>query len=265
MDAFLSTFVFILPGIMAYFWLQVFGIAPTVKHTAPELSGISALLWLPVSFISLQLLNLWSTLNQVSFLDVDKVRTVNDLNKATSDLNYIVLFLVMSSVVSFFICWIWSLWGNTLLLYSINKVRKSRGIAPLSSSASVWEEFFVRIDNDNDDDDNDDNDDNDDDDEEDAEDEDDEEKKKPKAEGKEAVLIVYKIDKPEDFIIGSMTKGSRPHEIDKSVVLEKTDEWMEAINNYNYVVKRTYVDIKSGMVVKEIKHKKLRKKPFLIN
>jgi hypothetical protein len=243
MDAFLSTFVFILPGIMAYFWLQVFGLNPTVKHTAPELTGISALLWVPVSFITLFLLNIWSTSNKVELLRVDKVRTVDDLNKATADLNYILMFLIVSLVVSYFICWAWCLWGNEYLRASINKVRVSRGIAPLSSSASVWEEFFIKIHK-----------------------EDEEQDKEKEKKGKEAVLIVYKIDKPEKYIIGSMTKASRPHEIDKSLVLEKTEEWKDAIkNNFDYDTKRTYVDIKSGMVVKEIDHKKLTKKPFLID
>jgi hypothetical protein len=53
MEAFLSTFVFLLPGIIAYFWIQVFGLNHSIKHTAPELSGITALLWLPGSFTTL--------------------------------------------------------------------------------------------------------------------------------------------------------------------------------------------------------------------
>lgn len=233
MTEFLSTFVFILPGIMAYFWLQVFGLNPSVKHTAPELSGIAALLWLPVSFSSLLILNIWGAIVKVDFLYVTKVWTVDNLSTATSDIRYLLLFLCISFITSYFICWIWSLWGNEFIRNRINKVRKSRGIASFSSSASVWEEFFIKINiedmvnlDENDD------------------------------SMKEAVYIVYKIDNPEEFIAGSMTKASRPFETDKSLVLEDTQQWMHSIvNDYDYDIKKTYVDIKTGMVVKEIDHK----------
>lgn len=229
MADFLSTFVFILPGIMAYFWLQVFGLNPSVKHTAPELSGIAALLWLPVSFITLLVLNTWSAFIKIDFLSVDKVWTVETLNKATSDIKYLVLFLCVSFIVSYFVCWLWSLWGNKILINRINNVRKSRGIAPLSSSSSVWEEFFIKINK---------------------------ELEENDHAMKEAVLIVYKIDKPDEFIAGSMTKASRPLEVDKGLVLEDTQQWIDSIkNDYDYDVKRAYIDIKSGMVVKEIDHK----------
>lgn len=234
LEAFLSTFVFILPGIMAYFWLQVFGLNPSVKHTSPELSGIAALLWLPVSFITLLVLNTWSAFIKIDFLSVDQVWTVEDLNKATSDIKYLVLFLCVSFIVSYFICWLWSLWGNEFLRNRINDVRKSRKIAPLSSSSSVWEEFFIKINKEIEDNDH---------------------------AMKEAVLIVYKIDKPDEFIAGSMTKASRPLETDKGLVLEDTQQWIDSIkNDYDYDVKRTYVDIKSGMVIKEIDHKNPKNK-----
>ncbi|MGE6379891.1 hypothetical protein [Peribacillus muralis] len=229
MSEFISTFVFILPGIMTYFWLQLFGLNPSVKHTAPELSGIAALLWLPVSFVSLLLLNTWSILVKVRFLSVESVWTMDELNTATSDIKYLVLFLIVSFITSFFLCWLWSTWGNDIIRIAINKVRKSRKIAPISSSASVWEEFFIKIN------------------------EDEEEKK--------AVYIVYKIDKPEEFVVGSMTRASRPLETDKGLVLEDTEEWKESIeNDYDYDVKRLYVDTKSGMVVKELDHKNPKNK-----
>ncbi|RFU60823.1 hypothetical protein [Bacillus sp. V59.32b] len=237
MAEFLTTLVFILPGLMAYFWLQVFGLNPTVKHTAPELSGIAALLWLPVSFISLLVLNTWSAFIKIEILSVDQVWTVESLNKATSDIRYLVLFLLVSFLVSYFICWLWSLWGHEILRNRINEVRKTRKIGPLSSSSSVWEEFFIKINKELEDNEENDHD------------------------MKEAVLIVYKIDKPEEFIAGSMTKVSRPLEVDKGLVLEDIQQWIDSINNdYDYDVKRAYVDIKSGMVIKEINHKNPRAK-----
>lgn len=267
MADFLSTFVFIIPGIMAYFWLQAFGLNPSVKHTAPELSGIAAMLWLPVSFITLLVLNVWSYFDKIDFLSVDKVWTVEAFNKATLDIKYLVLFLFVNFVVSFLICWIWSLWGHNFLRTIINHVRKSRGIATMSSSASVWEEFFIKINNDSkvniaseEDNDSAEN-------EETCDNEDADETQDPDVnvdnddKTKKAVLIVHKIDNPKEFIVGSMTKASRPFEVDKALVLEDTEQWMNSIKNvYDYQVIRTYIDIKSGMVVKEIDPNKRKAK-----
>lgn len=232
MAEFLSTFVFILPGIMAYFWLQVFGLNPTVKHTAPELSGIAALLWLPVSFITLLVLNTWGSLIKVEQISVQQVWTVDALSNATSDIKYLVLFLLVSFIMSYFICWIWSLWGSEFLRNRINSVRKTREIAPLSSSSSVWEEFFIKINKE-------------------------QENRRKKHYGKKAVYIVYKMDNPKEFIAGSMTKASRPLEVDKGLVLEGTQGWTHCLKNNPYTIKKVYIDTKSGMVVEEIDFKPL--------
>jgi len=235
---FLSTFVFILPGVMAYFWLQVFGLNPSVKHTAPEFSGIAALLWLPVSFSTLIVLNTWGAFVNINFLHVNQVWTLEALNKASSDIKYLVLFLFASFIVSFFICWIWCLYVHEFLRNRINHVRKTRKLAPISSSSSVWEEFFIKIN------------------------ENDQENSSMK---KIAVFIVYKIDKPEEFIAGSMTKASRPLETDKGLVLEDTEEWTNSIkDDFDYNVTRVYIDTKTGMVIKELDYKNPKNKTIPI-
>lgn len=52
MEQLISVLVFSLPGLLAYFWIQILGINPAVKHNAGELVGLSALLWIPVSLIT---------------------------------------------------------------------------------------------------------------------------------------------------------------------------------------------------------------------
>lgn len=238
MTEFLSTFVFLLPGIMAYFWLQVFGVNPSVKHTPPEFTGIAALLWLPVSFVTLLVLNIWGIVINNKYFSVDIVWSLKALNDATSDIRYLVLFLLVSFFVSFFICWLWTLWGYELIRVMINKVRETRKIAPLSSSSSVWEEFFIKINKED-------------------------KGLEDSSIAKEAVYIVYKIDKPDEFVIGSMTKVSRPLEVDKALVLEDTSQWMEsAKTDFEYDTVRVYIDTKSGMVVKEIDFKNPKNKPI---
>ncbi|WP_078428141.1 LapA family protein [Alkalihalobacterium alkalinitrilicum] len=154
------------------------------------------------------------------------VWTVDALSSATSDIRYLVLFLIVSFIVSFIICWFWSIWGHDLLRNRINYVRDQRKIAHLSSSTSVWEEFFIKINDEN--------------------------ESKQKKEGKKAVYIVHKIDKPNEFLVGSMAKASRPLEVDKGLVLEGTEEWKGYLKENPYKINKVYIDTKSGMVVKEI-------------
>ncbi len=228
-EEFLRTFVFILPGITAYFWIQAFGLTPSSRHTASEVTGIAALLWLPVSFFTLLVLNIWGVLVKIDILSVNQVWSMAELSQATSDIRYLALFLFVSFGISFLLCWVWSLWLYKFLKSGINKVRKAREIAPLSPSATVWEEFFVKIDSGG---------------------------KKEDSVEKEAVYVVYQIDKPHEFVAGSMLNASSPLEDGKALVLSDTQRWVNAIKNeYDYKVKRSYVDMKSGMVVEEIDHK----------
>lgn len=144
METFLSTFVFIIPGIMAYFWLQAFGLNPPVKHTASEVSGIAALLWLPISFVTLLLLNAWGAIiGQDSHFSVDIVWSFEEVNIATSDIRYLVLFLLVSFIVSFILSAIWSIWGHIFPSKAINLIRGYRNLAPLSRSSTAWDGVFL--------------------------------------------------------------------------------------------------------------------------
>jgi hypothetical protein len=233
-ENFLSTFVFILPGIMTYFWLQAFGLNSPIKHTAPEVSGIAALFWIPITLLSLTILNLYSTQGpQNSFFSVDTAWTVKDFVSATADIKYLALFLALSAVVSFFFSWFWATVGNVWLQACINFVRKKREVAPLSQSATVWEEFFIKINKI-------------------KEPQEETDNRQENDDGKQALLLVYKIDKKEEFIIGSMTKASRPYEQDKALVLDDTDVWKELLEHFDYPTIRSFVDIKSGVIVKEL-------------
>lgn len=236
MENFISTFIFILPGVMTYFWLQVFGLVPSTKHTSPEFYGIVALFWLPISFSTLFLLNLWGKL----FGNVDIILTVKNLNDATNDLNYLMLFLCTSLTISYLFSVFWSTHGIKVFNNLINFTRSARKVSPYSSNTTVWDEFFIKIENDTDK----------------ADD------KKSSKKLKESVFIVHKIDQPEDYIIGSMSKASRPFEPNRALVLEETEGWKKAVDeDFDFDIKRVYVDFNSGFVVKELDFKKLKEKP----
>lgn len=221
MESFLSTFIFLIPGIISYFWIQLFGLTPTVKHTAPEFSGIAAILWLPVSFTTVLLLNIFSKF--INSIAIPIVWTLNQFSNATSNLVYLLTFLLISSVISFIFSAIWCIYIYRWIQNIVNIIRKKRAIAPLSSSTTVWEEFFIKFD-------------------------------AKSSNGKEALYKIYKIDKPEKYIIGSITKGARANEIDKSLVLENVQEWEKYIGDNIIPVNKVYVDFKSGLIVEELDH-----------
>lgn len=199
---------------MAYFWLQAFGLNPPVKHTAPEITGISALLWLPISFSTLLVLNFWAWLHG-DFANIFRVHaawTVNEFKKVTADIRYLALFIVISGVVSFLLCALWAKWGDKLKQNAINLVRGWRGLSNLSDQSTVWEDVFHRNDL--------------------------------------QVVEISKIDKPEEKIVGSITKTSRPFETERSIVLAETTLWTNIIERHKPQPEKVYIDTKSGMVVK---------------
>ncbi|UFJ40123.1 hypothetical protein LOK74_19105 [Brevibacillus humidisoli] len=213
MNYFLGTFVFLLPGLMAYFWLQVFGLTPPVKHTTSEVAGISALLWLPISFTSLCLLNLWSLMGEyVPLLAVKRVWTVDELMQATGDIRYLLLFVAVSAWVSFGLCVVWSTFLASRLEKLINKVRYRRGLADLSSRSTVWDEIFST--------------------------------QEPQ------VVEISKLDKPEEKQIGSIIHVSRPFEPERVLVLDGIRLWTQVVAKYRPEPEKVFVDIKAGIAIK---------------
>jgi hypothetical protein len=237
MDNLLATIVFVLPGFLAYFWIQSFGKNPVVKHSQMEFTAISASLWLPVSFTTLLIYNL---LIHYHILDRDAIWTLDELKENANSFSFLFYFLGLSSIVSliFSVTWV-KLIHDILVDRLINMIRKWRGLATLSPTASVWEEFFIRIDEDKQEESN-------------SLSRMKKKKRKKRQRDKMMLLQVYKVDKPDEFVIGSMTKASRPFEPDKALVLHDIDKWKEALQYYDYQAIRAYIDIRSGLIIKEL-------------
>ncbi len=211
MESLIGTIVFLLPGFLAYFWLQSFGITPVTKHTPAEFTTISALLWLPVSFFSLLMYNftIWVS---VRIVGLEPIWNVVDLNKMSGSFVFLVSFLLISALISFLLCWGWAKYGQTRLQNLINKIRISRGIAPFSDSPSVWDEVFVKYG------------------------------------GK--VVEIGKIDKPEGKLIGCIRKASRPLEPECNLYLDDVQFFTEIVEDYDVPVSNIFFDTKSGSYVK---------------
>lgn len=215
MDSFLGTIVFLLPGFLAYFWLQSFGITPVTKHTPAEFTTISALLWLPVFFTTILIYNfvIWISAKIVT---LEPIWNTTDLSKVSGSFVFLAAFLLISAVVSFFLSWAWAKKGQERLQKIINKIRTSRGIAPFSESPSVWDDVFVKYG------------------------------------GK--VVEIGKIDKPDGKLIGCIRKASRPLEPERNLYLDDVQFFTEIVEDYDVPVSNIFFDTKSGSYVKVFDH-----------
>lgn len=136
MDNLIATFVFILPGFMLYFWIQMMGVTPVVKHTVPEFGAMVALCWFPVASATIGIMNLYR----------NSIDTLANLNEASKDLMFLLQFIGVSLVLSFLIALFYAKWGYRVQQWMVNKVRKTIGKIDLSDSPTVWEEVFFNRD-----------------------------------------------------------------------------------------------------------------------
>lgn len=204
LDTFLSTLVFLLPGLMLYFWLQSFGINPVVKHNPAEFSAISALLWFPVSFTTLFFINIFHQPN---------IKTIASLMDASKKLSFLSTYLLLSVFISLLAAAIWAKWGHRyIFLFIINAIRKWRGAAPYSQNPSVWDEAFLN--------------------------------------NGSQIVEVSKIGDKEYKLVGELEKVSRPFEPGRDLLLRHMDYWEAILGEYEVEIINTFVDTKSGIIIK---------------
>lgn len=137
MESFLSTLVFILPGFMMYFWVQMMGVNPVVKHTVPEFGAMAALGWIPVVAFTLAIINLYRKV---------AVTTISDLYGAAESLSFLLEFTIISVLTSFTLSFFYVKFIYPAQQFLVNKIRSLVGKTDLSMSPTVWEEVFFKND-----------------------------------------------------------------------------------------------------------------------
>ncbi|MFE4522150.1 hypothetical protein ACFRCQ_08325 [Cytobacillus firmus] len=210
MDSFLGTLVFLLPGLMLYFWLQSFGINPVVKHSPAEFTAVSVLLWFPVSLTVILTFNLF--IHLTNWNTFQPIWSTEELKTASGSFVFLIIFLGSSVLISFLAGAIWAKWiHQQLFMKLINGIRKSRGAAEFSRNTSVWEEIFTI--------------------------------------NGEKVVKIIKLDKPEEYIVGSIRKASRQFEPERNIVLDEVDYFTKLVEKYNPTIKHVFIDTKSGIAI----------------
>ena len=216
MEQFISIIIFSLPGLLAYFWLQLFGLNPTIKHTPTEMVGLSALLWVPITGLTIISYN---AVVYIFNIPVMNITSVEDIRILSNQLLFLLFFVILSAIFSFLIAYVWGKSLYKLVLNLVNKVRVKRKTSILSEDTSVWDSFFFSLE---------------------------QEEEQP------MIVEMYKMDKPDERVYGAVIRMSRPFETERSLVLDQSKEWERAHKDYQYPFKRSYVDVKSGMVVNEL-------------
>jgi hypothetical protein len=220
MDSYISTIIFTLPGLLCYFWISMLGNSPSQKHNPFEMLGISALLWIPVSILTLCYFNFISLIETLylksSPWDLHKVLPfINDLDDIKVSLNnlWFILFFVLSSLVfSYLIARVWTVHIHGKFLEHVNKVREDElKLSPYSKKQTVWEELFIQS--------------------------------GPK------VIKISKLDSEDKSIIGSVRKASRPLETERNLALDEVDYFTQLVEKYNPIVMKVFIDLKAGVVI----------------
>lgn len=215
MDSFLGTLVFLLPGLMLYFWLQSFGINPVVRHNPAEFTAVSVLLWFPVSLTAILVFNLVVKISSL-LNKLNPIWNTEELKTASGSFSFLIIFLGSSLLISFLFGLIWAKWiHQQLYMKVINKVREWRGVAPLSKSPSVWDEVFLNNDS--------------------------------------QVVEIGKIDKMDSEghgFIGEIKKASRTFEPERNILLNEIDFFTTLVKKHQIPIINIFFDSKSGMYVK---------------
>lgn len=211
MDNFLGAVVFLLPGVLAYFWLQAFGVNPVAKHSPTEFTAVAGLLWLPVSFGTLILYNFGIWLS--SFISQAKpIWTLPVLKDASNSFTFLIVFLLLSVFVSFIFSFIWAMWGFKVQQLLVNWVRVKRGFAKFSDTISVWDEVFGK--------------------------------------DESQLVEIGRLDKPDNITVtGEIKKASRTFEPERLCLADVTF-MTELVKEYSIPVDNIFVDTKSGLYIK---------------
>lgn len=212
MDSFLGTLVFLLPGLMLYFWLQSFGINPVVRHNPAEFTAVAVLLWFPVSLTAILVFNLTVKISTI-MSGLNPIWSTDELKNASGNFLFLIIFLSSSLLISFIFGVIWAKWiHQQLFMKLVNTIRQWRGVAPLSKSSSVWDEVFLNDD--------------------------------------ELVVEIGKIDKDDISYIGEIKKASRTFEPERNILLSEIQFFTDLVERHKIPVKNIFIDNKTGMYVK---------------
>lgn len=224
MENLISLIIFTLPGLLAYFWINLFGLTPTTKRDSSEVVAISALLWIPIVVLVLLIYQLLAWISNWNIIDpsfdVPLLKQdwmligtkISDINKLSESIWFLIFYVLTSIFISFYIASFITSRGYSFMLDAVNRVREKNGVARLSQRSTVWHEMFLN---------------------------------------NTGQIVEYtKVEDSKFSIIGCLKKVPRAHEPDKGIVLEAVDHWSKIMEYYEVRIENVYIDSNTGSIIK---------------
>lgn len=140
MEQFLSTLLFVLPGLLCYYWIAVLGVTPSEKYNTFEMLSISVLLWVPVTVLNLGVYNL-IVLAVHFFARLDYLYQLNQLQSLSGYFGFQLYYVASSLLASYIVARIIAGKGRNWFRQFVNRIRIKHGISELSQHSTVWDEF----------------------------------------------------------------------------------------------------------------------------
>ncbi|MER2111178.1 MAG: hypothetical protein ABS960_00705 [Solibacillus isronensis] len=217
----IALIIFTVPGLLTYFWINLFGITPTSKRDNSEVVAISILFWIPIVCVVLIFYNILALVSHWSVLQpnfdipiITKewvfIDNLESLIKLSGSIWFILFYILITIVVSFYLAKFISKFAYKKMIDQVNEVRQKNEIAPLGIHTTVWDSTFLN---------------------------------------NNGQIIEFRRYGEEESIKGYLRKVPRAHEIGKSIVLEAVEHWTNIIDYYDVEIDQTYVDIDNGIVI----------------
>lgn len=222
LEKIITLIVFTVPGLITYFWINLFGITPSSKRNNSEVAAISILLWIPIVCIVLMFYNLlalishWERFHPSTFeipiikKDWRYVDSLEDLTKLSGSIWFILFYILLTVTVSYFLAKLISKYVYKKMIDQVNEVRKKNDIAPLGIHTTVWDSTFLN---------------------------------------NNGQIIEFRKYGEKESIKGYLRRVPRAHENGKSIVLEAVEHWTNIMDYYDVEIDQTYVDIDNGVVI----------------
>ncbi|MER2107446.1 MAG: hypothetical protein ABS949_10955 [Solibacillus sp.] len=221
MESAITLIIFTVPGLLTYFWINLFGITPAIKKNNSEMAAISILLWVPILGIVFTIYNLLALLSRYKLLQPEKsvpilkkdwryIDSLSDLVELSGSIWFLFFYILLTVITSYSLAKFASMTLYNKFLKHINNVRSKNDIAPYDKHTTVWDSVFLNND---------------------------------------GQIVEYKKYGESESIKGCLVKVPREHEPGKSIVLEAVDHWTNVIEYYTVQIDYTYVDIENGIVI----------------
>ncbi|MCU1808170.1 hypothetical protein NVV31_22625 [Cytobacillus firmus] len=219
MNQVISLILFTIPGLLTYFWINLFGVTSTTKQNNKEVSAISILLWIPILCVVLIIYNFlalttrWKEIHPNYNIPILKrdwryIDSLVDLTALSSNIWFILFYLLLTIIISFYLGKVISKYGYKRIIDKVNDIRRNNNIAPLGLHSTVWDSIFL---------------------------------------GNDGQIIEYRNQ--GESIKGHLIKVPRSHEEKKAIGLEAVDHWGRVMEYYDVEIELTYVDTENGIII----------------